>query len=332
MRKANPQDYWGDAVDALPAINWRRLISSLILIAVVLAVFWGLSSGFYTVFSNERGVVRRLGKVVRETQPGLHFKLPWPIEVVDTPNVAEFRRVEIGFRTVRTHPRMEYQSVPEESSMLTGDTNIVDLDLIVQYRVSDARDYLFNVRNVHATVKDAAEAAIRQVVGDSNIDDILTTEKTRVALDTQRIVQEICDRYDCGVEIFTVQLQDVYPPDPVRAAFAAVNSAREEKNQMINEAEAYKERIIPEAKGLAEKILREAEGYRQERIARAQGDAARFRSILSEYSKAPDITRDRLYLECMEKVLPGLRKYIVDAEDQGGLLKLLPLQEGGLSQ
>jgi len=331
MRVIDPEEFRRQKPHDLPAIHWRRVLTILVTAGVVILALLIVSTGFYTVQSNERGVVLRFGKIRSVTQPGLHFKLPWPVETVYRPRVEEVKRIEIGFVTVDPGPPARYQPVGEESLMLTGDTNIVDLDLIVQYQISDPVGYLFNVRDVNGTVKDAAQAAIRQVVGDSAIDDIMTTGKTEAALQVQEILQSLVDRYECGVRIVTVQLQDVYPPESVRAAFAAVNSAREEKNQMMNEAEAYKERVVPEAKGRAEKMLREAEGYREERIARAQGDTSRFLALLEEYQKAPEVTRRRLYIETLEKVLPGMKKYLVDAEDSS-LLKLLPLQEGGQSK
>lgn len=328
MRKTNPDDLWGKATEDLPQVNWTRAITVLVTVVVLIIVLGVIWTGFYTVESSERGVVRRFGKVVREAEPGLHFKLPWPIEAVNTPKVTEVKRIEIGFRTIPRTTPAQYRAVPEEALMLTGDTNIVDLDMIVQYQISNARDYLFNVRNVSGAVKDAAEAAIRQVVGNSGIDEILTVGKEQAAHEVQTITQEIVDRYGCGVRITAVQLQDVYPPDQVRAAFDAVNSAREQKNQMINEAEAYKERIVPEARGQAEKLILEAEAYREERVAQSKGDAERFLALLTEYQKAPEVTRERLYLETMEKILPGMKKFVVE-KDEGALLKLLPLQQEG---
>jgi len=330
MRKATPGDFFGKVAEDMPPVNWSRAITVTVTAFVIILGLIIVWTGFYTVESNEQGVVRRFGKAVRDAEPGLHFKLPWPIEVVDTPKVKEVKRIEIGFRTMPgASTAAQYRAVPEESLMLTGDTNIVDLDLAVQYQISNARDYLFKVRDVPGTVKDAAEAAIRQVVGDTGIDDILTTGKDVAILEAQEIIQRIVDQYGCGVRIITVQLQDVYPPDQVRPAFDAVNSAREQKNQMINEAEAYKERVVPEARGRAEKLLREAEGYQEKRVAEAKGDAERFESLLKEYKKAPDVTRERLYIETMEKILPKMKKFIVEKEE-GALLKLLPLQEGGL--
>lgn len=331
MPEINPEEIWRRTTGGEPNMDWKRTVGLIALVIIVIVVVWVLYTSFYTVSSNARGVVRRFGKVIKVTQPGLHFKFPWPIDEVDTPKVEEYKRIEVGFRTVRLQPQAQYRSVPEESLMLGGDTNIVDLDFVVQFRITDAVKYLFEVDDVDGAVKDAAEAAIRQVVGDSEIDDILTTEKTAVALKAQEIIQEIVDLYGCGVQIVAVQLQDVYPPEPVRPAFADVNSAREQKNQMINEAEAYKEREVPGAKGRAAKILREAEAYKEQQIKLAQGEAARFRSLLEEYRKAPEITRERLYIETMEEILPSMKKYVVDSEESG-LLKLLPLQEGGATK
>jgi membrane protease subunit HflK len=213
--------------------------------------------------------------------------------------------------------------------MLTGDEQIVDAQIIVQYQIKDAVDYLFNVRGLEGprgTLKDAAEVAIRQVVGQRPIDDVLIKEKLQIEIETRELLQKIMDGYDSGLQIIEVKLQTVRPPKEVAEAFSDVVSAKEDKDRYIKEAEGYREDIIPKARGKAERIIREAEAYRKEKIAQAQGDASRFLAILKEYQKAKDVTRKRLYLETMEEVLPGIKKFIIDG-DVNGVVQLLPLEK-----
>jgi membrane protease subunit HflK len=213
--------------------------------------------------------------------------------------------------------------------MLTGDEQIIDAQIIVQYKIKDAADYLFNVRNLEGsqgTIKDAAEVALRQVVGQRPIDDVLIKEKLQVEIDIRTLLQEIVDGYESGIRITEVKLQTVQPPKEVASAFSDVVSAKEDKEKLIQEAQGYKEDIIPKARGQARSIVLEAEGYKEEKIKRAQGDVAKFLAVLKEYEKAKDVTRKRLYLETMEKVLPGIKKFIIDSETGEGLLKLLPLE------
>lgn len=293
-----------------------------------LLILWILS-GIYIVGPDEQGVVRRFGKVVRIAEPGPHYRLPLPIEKVDKPKIQQVRRIEIGFETISPGPPARYRFHPEESLMLTGDEQIIDAQVIVQYKIKDAADYLFNVRNLEGpqgTIKDAAEVALRQVVGQRPIDDVLISEKLQVEIDIRTLLQGIVDGYESGVRIIEVKLQTVQPPKEVAASFSDVVSAKEDKEKLIQEAQGYKEDIIPKARGEARSIVLEAEGYKEEKIKRAQGDVAKFLAVLKEYEKAKDVTRKRLYLETMEKVLPGIKKFIIDSKTGEGLLKLLPLE------
>jgi len=263
--------------------------------------------------------------MVRVTSQGLHYHLPYPVEQVDRPRVTETKRLEIGFRTIDPGPPARYQFIEQESLMLTGDENIVDAQIIVQYRIKDAADYLFRVRDVVATLSDAAEASLRQVIGASTIDDALTVGRFRIQQEIKTVLQEIVDEYRSGLLVEEVKLQTVRPPKEVEAAFKDVVSAKEDRERLIYEAKGYREDIIPKAKGRAAQIVRAAEAYNAERVARAEGDATRFLSILEEYTKAKDVTRKRLYLETMEAILPNIRKFVIDSEAGGSLLQFLPL-------
>jgi membrane protease subunit HflK len=297
----------------------------------ILLILW-LLSGIYIVRPDEQGVVRRFGKAVRITEPGPHYRLPRPIEMVDKVKVKQVRRMEIGFRTIPNTSPARYRFYPEESLMLTGDEQIIDAQIIVQYQVKDPEKFLFNVRGLEAergALMDAAEVALRQVVGKRPIDDVLITEKLQVEIDIRELLQRIIDRYDGGVMVKEVKLQTVRPPEEVAAAFSDVVSAKEDKDRLIKEAQGYREDLLPKARGQAASIIRKAEGYKAERIKRAQGDVDKFLAILKEYEKAKDVTRKRLYLETMEQILPGIRKFVIDPEVGGNLLQFLPLEKGG---
>jgi membrane protease subunit HflK len=298
------------------------------LVIPILLALWFLS-GIYIVRPDEQGVVRRFGKVVRVTEPGPHYRLPSPIERVDKPKIQQVRRLEIGFETISPGPPARYQFHPEESLMLTGDEQIIDAQIIVQYKIKDPADYLFNVRNLEGpegTIKDAAEVALRQVVGQRPIDDVLIKEKLQVEIDIRALLQEIVDGYESGVRIIEVKLQTVQPPKEVASSFSDVVSAKEDKEKLVQEAEGYKEDIIPKARGEARSIVLAAEAYKQEKVERAQGDVEKFMAVLAEYQKAKEVTRKRLYIEAMEQVLPGIRKFIIDSDAGEGVLKLLPLE------
>ena len=312
----------------------RQSLLWLKLAVPILLALWFLS-GIFIVRPDEQGVVRRFGKVARVTEPGPHYRLPSPIERVDKPKIQQVRRLEIGFETISPGPPARYQFHPEESLMLTGDEQIIDAQIIVQYKIKDPADYLFNVRNLEGsdgTIKDAAEVALRQVVGQRPIDDVLIKEKLQVEIDIRTLLQEIVDGYESGVRIIEVTLQTVQPPKEVASSFSDVVSAKEDKDKLIQEAEGYKEDLIPKARGEARSMVLAAEAYKEEKVKRAQGDVEKFLALLTEYEKAKEVTRKRLYIEAMEKVLPGIRKFIIDSETGGGVLKLLQLDGAQLGQ
>ena len=288
-------------------------------------VFW-LLTGAYVVGPDEVGVVQTFGKHTRVTQSGLNYHLPYPIETVQTPKVTEVKRVEIGFRTMGNN---QYRTIEKESLMLTGDENIVDAELIVQYKIKDAASYLFNFVEPVLTVREAAEASLRTVIGKHKIDEALTSGKFLIQEETKDLLQSILDKYGSGVLVVAVQLQDVSPPKQVRAAFKDVASAKEDKNRMINQAEGYRNDVIPKARGEAQAMISEAEGFREARVSRAEGEVAKFNAMLVEYKKAKVVTRKRLYLETMEEILPNINKYIIPGGDGGNLLNLLNLNNKG---
>ncbi len=308
----------GDSEISVPE---KLLTLGILPIFGIALIFW-LFTGVYTVGPDEVGVVQRFGKYDRTVQSGLNYHMPFPIETVKTPKVTEVKRIEVGFRTVGKN---QYRTVERESLMLTGDENIVDAELIVQYKIKEPINYLFNFIGPELTLREAAEASLRTVVGRHNIDEALTSGKLMIQEETKELLQSILDKYGTGVQVVAVQLQDVSPPKQVIDAFKDVASAKEDKNRMINEAEGYRNDVIPKARGEAQAMIREAEGFRESRIKRAEGDVAKFKAILKEYSKAKDVTRERLYLEAMEEILPGLEKYIVPNGEDGNLLNLLNL-------
>ena len=296
----------GDQEITIPTFN----IGGLAILLLVVGA-WFVMSAFYVVGPDEEGVVRRFGKWVRTEPSGLHFKFPYPIEKIDLPKVTQVQEISVG-------------RILKEAKMLTGDENILLVEVRVQYKIKDAAQYLFNVRNVEETIKDATESALRQTIGSHPIDDPLTEKKAEIMDEIQVSLQKMLDHYECGIDVRQVQLQDVNPPQEVDFAFKDVQSAKEEKEQLINEALGYQNDIIPKARGGAEKLIREAEAYREERIKRAEGDASKFLSVLAEYRKAKNVTEKRLYLETMEQILPGIEKVILD-EKAGNLLNVLPL-------
>ena len=287
-----------------------------------LAVAFWVFTGIYMVGPDEVGVIRTFGAYTHQTQPGLNWHYPYPFQTVRTPKVTEVKRIEIGFRTTRNG---QYRTVEKESLMLTGDENIVDAELIVQYRIKEPENYLFKIVEPELTVREASEASLRTIVGMNNIDETLTTGKYRIQEEAKKQIQAILDKYQSGIQVVAAQLQDVSPPKQVIAAFKDVASAKEDKNRLINQAEGYRNDVIPKARGEAEAMIRGAEGFKESRIKRAEGDVAKFNTVLKEYRKAKDITRERLYLETMEKVLPGVEKVIIPDKDSGNMLNLLNL-------
>ena len=296
-------------------------------IILLLLVVWIIPGTFYFVEPDEEAVVTRFGKFDRTNSPGLHFKYPSPIEHAATPKITQVRRAEIGFRTAQGRPT---QSVPAESLMLTGDQNIVDMNLVVQYRIMDSVQYLFNVRRPHKLIRDAAETVIRGITGSKKIDEALTTGKAEIQVLAKDQIQALLDKYKSGLQVVTIQLQAVHPPEQVADSFKDVVRAREDKERMINEAQGYRNAVIPEARGQAAQIVRVAEGYREEKIKRAEGDAKRFLQQYGEYKKAPDITRKRIYLETMEKILPEINKVIMGNKKGGNVLPILPLGKNSI--
>lgn len=288
-------------------------------------VLW-LLTGIYVVGPDEVGVVQTFGKYSRASQSGLNYHFPYPIETVKTPKVTEVKRIEIGFRSVGKN---QYQTVERESLMLTGDENIVDAEMIVQYKIKDPEAYLFNFIKPELTVREASEASLRTVVGRHNIDEALTSGKFMIQEETKELVQSILDKYKTGIIVVAVQLQDVSPPQQVIAAFKDVASAKEDKNKMVNQAEGYRNDIIPKARGEAQSMIREAEGYKKARIARAEGDVAKFSAVLKEYRKAKGVTETRMYLETMEEILPKIEKIIIPDAKSGNLINLLNLKPQG---
>ncbi|OGW15882.1 MAG: HflK protein [Nitrospinae bacterium RIFCSPLOWO2_12_FULL_47_7] len=308
-----------------PQINLPKFKPSLLVSAgILLLVVWILPSTFYFVEPDEAGVVTRFGIYARTTDSGLHFKLPSPIEHVTTPKTRKVRRMEIGFRVIDQGPPQKIREVPAESLMLTGDENIVDINLVIQYTVIDPVAYEFNIRQKQKLIMDVGEAVIRGIVGKKKIDEALTTGKAEIQAMVLEQTQALLNRYASGVRVVTIQLQDVHPPSQVAAAFKDVVSAREDKERMINEAQGYRNGVIPEARGKAAQVVREAEAYREEKIKMARGDAERFLAQYEEYRKAPGITRRRIYLETMEEVLPNMQKYLVN-DKKGGIIPLLQL-------
>ncbi|WP_374444091.1 FtsH protease activity modulator HflK [Stella sp.] len=296
-------------------------------IVVVLGLIW-LASGFYRVLPDEQGVVLRFGEFVKTTQPGLNYHLPTPIEAVLTPKVTRVNRVEIGFRAAETVRSGAVRQVPEESLMLTGDENIVDINFTVFWVIRNAGEFLFNIRSPEQTVKAAAESAIRESIGQIPIALALAEGRREIEQNTLRLLQEVLDNYTAGILVTQVQLQKVDPPGPVIDAFRDVQRARADQERLRNEAEAYRNDIIPRARGEAERLVQEAEAYKQEVVARSEGDAQRFTSVYQAYRAAPDVTTQRIYLETMEEVLRNVNKVVIDKSAAGsGVVPYLPLPE-----
>ena len=295
---------------------------------VGVAVLLLLLTGYYQIEPDQVGVVQRLGAYVRETGPGPHFKIPFGIETVTKVPVQRQLKMEFGFRTTRVGGRSEFASTAEtvgESVMLTGDLNVAVVEWIVQFRIKDPRQFLFHVRNPEGTFRHMSEAAMRQVVGDHSVDEVITIGREAIALQAKAELQRLCDLYGIGIEIQQLVLQDVNPPDPVKPAFNEVNQAIQEKERAINEAWADYNKAVPRAKGEAEQAVRSSEGYALERVNNAEGDAHRFEALYEEYRKAPAVTRKRIYLETLAQVLPKMQRKVVLDEQARGVLPLLSL-------
>lgn len=293
--------------------NLRRLGP----VVLMLFLLFLAAAGFYQVEPGELGVVRTLGKETGRTEPGLHFRVPL-LQRVDIVNVSEIRRIEVGFRGD--------QVKSNEAQMLTGDENMVEAQMIVQYRIADPSAYLFRLARPEETLRATAEVVLRSVVGRMTIDDVITRGRGQVQSETQEELQQLMNTYESGLAITEVKLQSVDPPDPVKDAFHDVVRAREEKEKLINQARGYQEDVIPRARGEAEQMLRAAEAYKEQRVLQASGDAKRFDAVYAEYRKAERVTRRRLHLESMQRVLNKVdRKTVIDGDLSGSTLPVLPL-------
>jgi membrane protease subunit HflK len=298
------------------------------LLAIAALALWG-ASGFFRVEPDELGVVLRFGKDVREVQPGLNYHLPYPIETALTPKALRINKIDIGMRSVDNgRGGIATREVPQESLMLTGDENIVDVDFAVLWKVKPAGvgDYLFNIQNPEGTVKAVAESAMREVIGRADIQPILTGARQVTETAVQDLMQKTLDHYGAGILITQVQLQKVDPPKQVIDAFRDVQAARIDLDRSVNEAQTYANRVVPQARGNVAKITQAAEAYKQQTVAQATGQTSRFLQIYEQYKKAPDVTRERMYLETMERVLGGASKIIIDSKDGAqGVVPYLPL-------
>jgi membrane protease subunit HflK len=302
----------------------RRAIA---LVVLVLAALW-LASGFYRVLPEEEGVVLRFGKLNRESGPGLHYHLPAPIESVLTPQVTRVNRIEIGFRSGETSSGRgsENRDVTNESLMLTGDENIIDVNFVVLWKIQDASDFLFNIRDPEDTVKASAESVVREIIGQTPIVQATTEGRRLIETTAREQLQTLMNNYGAGIAIDEVQLQKADPPPEVIDAFRDVQRAQADRERAQNEAEAYSNDIIPRARGEAERILQDAEADKQESIARATGEGQRFDSVLAAYRKAKDVTTTRMYIETMQDVLSGVNKVVIDTNAKGsGVVPYLPL-------
>ncbi|MDA9624255.1 FtsH protease activity modulator HflK [Pelagibacteraceae bacterium] len=299
----------------------------LILGLIILLVLW-VASGLYRVLPDEQGVVLRFGKLVKTTQPGLNYHLPIPIERALTPKVTKVNRIDVGFRPASDSGRSSgVGNVPEESLMLTGDENIVDINYSVFWVIKDASKFLFNIQSPVETVKATSETAMREVIAKSPIQSILTEGRSKIEVEVQEITQKILDEYGSGIQITQVQTQQADPPSQVIDAFRDVQAARADRERSKNEAEAYANDVIPRARGEAEKILQEAEAYKKQVVAAAEGEASRFLAIYDEYKNAKQVTQERMYLETMEKVLADIDKVIIDKSSGSGVVPYLALPE-----
>jgi membrane protease subunit HflK len=315
----------------MPQINVPKFIPKnaiTIIVGLVLAV--AMFSAVYQVDPDERGVVLRFGAYSSDTGPGLHFLIPFVDTVIKVPVQRQLKQ-EFGFRTAEAGVRTQYidRGFEDESLMLTGDLNVAVVEWIVQYRIKDPRAFLFNVRSPESSFRDMTEAAMRQVVGDHSVDEVITTGRASIADQAKEILQQLSDTYEIGIDVQQLVLQDVNPPDAVKPSFNEVNEAIQEREQLINEARTEFNQAIPKAEGEARQLIQEAEGYATARVNRAEGEATRFEAIYDEYRKAPRVTRTRMYLEMLNEVLPRVGKKVIVDEEGASVLPLMNLTQGG---
>jgi membrane protease subunit HflK len=303
-------------------LEYWKLIVSLLFLVIIL---W---SSIFQIRTEEVGVITRFGKYVRQVEPGLNFKIPLA-EVVYKVPVERQQKLEFGFRTDRAGVNTKYRessSTKDESLMLTGDLNLAEVQWVVQYRVDDAYNNLFKVRNPQSTLRIISEAAMRQIVGDRTVNEVLTVGRSEIANELRELIQQICREYSMGLKIEQVVLQDVNPPEPVKAAFNAVNEAQQEKETLINQAKSEYNKVIPKARGQAEETIQQAEGYAAERVNNADGEAARFTALYNEFVKAPEVTKRRIYLETMSNVIPKIGNVVITDQEGNNVLPLLQMQ------
>ena len=309
----------GGSDDGGPQFNFKVFGGGLGILLVIGLVVWG-ASGFYIVDASQRGVVLRFGSYVQTTEPGLRWRFPFPIESHELVNLTGVRTVEVGYRGGARN------TILKEALMLTDDENIIDIQFAVQYILNSPENYLFNNRSPDDSVIQAAETAMREIVGKSKMDFVLYEGREEIAATAHQLMQQILDRYQTGIQISKVTMQNAQPPEQVQAAFDDAVKAGQDKERQKNEGQAYANDVIPKARGTASRLQQESEGYRSRVIAQAQGDASRFRQVLAEYSKAPQVTRERIYIETMQQVYSSTTKIMVDSKSNGNLL-FLPLDK-----
>ncbi len=305
----------------------KNIRSILLGVVAVLVVF----SSFFTVQPEEVGLITRFGEFTRIADPGLNYKLPFFEDVRYVPVQRQLKQ-EFGYRTTSAGVRSSYAKAgySDESLMLTGDLNLADVEWVVQYRVNNPFNFLFKIRNPEQTLRDVSEAAMRQIVGDRTVNEVLTVGRAEVSMKAERLIQALCDEYESGIKIEQVVLQDINPPNPVKPSFNAVNEAQQQRETLINEAKSAYNKVIPRARGQAQETIQKAEGYALDRVNRARGDASRFNDLYSEYIKAPEVTKRRIYLETIEDILPRIGKKIVTDGEGNSVLPLLQMQMDGV--
>lgn len=304
--------------------NIRYIILAVLVVVIAFA-------SIFTVDPEEVGIVTRFGEFTRTAQPGLNFKTPFIEEVRYVPVERQLKH-EFGYRTTSAGVRSSYQKegYTDESLMLTGDLNLADVEWVVQYRVLDPYNFLFKIRNPEQTLRDISESAMRQIVGDRTVNEVLTVGRAQVAAEAQDLIQKLCDEYESGLRIEQVVLQDINPPDPVKPSFNAVNEAQQQKETLINQAKSAYNKVIPRARGQAQETIQKAEGYSIDRINRAEGEASRFSQLYREYIKAPEVTKRRIYLETLEDILPRIGNKVVTDQNGNNVLPLLQMQMDGM--
>jgi membrane protease subunit HflK len=303
-----------------------KLLLAILAVLVAFSVY--AAFGFYEVAPDEQAVVLRLGRYARTAGPGLQWHAAL-IEEVERRRVTVTLEEEFGYRTIDPGPPAVYEEQPDEKRMLSGDTNVVNVEFVLQYRISDLARYLFDVEDVPQVVRDVAEAVMREVVAQRPIDDVLTEVKGPIEDEAEQLIQQVLDSYGAGVSIQNVRLQDVEPPDEVKAAFADVVGAEQDRERLILEAQGYADEVVPKARGAAEATLNQAQAYQEAKVLRARGEAERFKALLTEYRKAPQVTRERLYLETLEEILPLMDKVIIEQDQGERVLPYLPLGRRG---